>query len=351
MLENCTVITLRDLPVLMLFVSPGALAQDQDPAPVSVDGVLFSHFGVDLSDDDLASDFDVDRAYLTFRRDIGDDFAVRVTTDVGRVSEDDAKLSLFVKYAYAEWKGALPGTTLRFGAAAMPFPGYYDTFWGHRYVSKSFTDANKLLKTSDFGVHALGQAGDGLLDWQLSVVNGEGQASEEADADKSVITRVSIDPLTGRDAGQLPLTVTLSQDVLMDSPRTVYGGAVGFANEATTVWVEYIGTLESGITGTGYSATVVQGLGPVNLLARYDHVDQDTAPDDGGGTEISLSTPLEEATMHFIHVEKKSSTLIAGLSAELEKGVAVALTFEQSVEEADPDNPEQGVFLRTQAEF
>ena len=344
-------ITPRGLSVVLFFLTPTALAQEQAPPPIDVSGILFSHFGLDLSDDDLASDFDVDRVYLTYRRKIGDDFAVRVTTDVGRVSEDDAKLSLFVKYAYAEWKGALPGTTLRLGAAGMPFPGYYDNFWGHRYVSKSFTDANKLLKTSDFGIHALGQAGDGLVDWQLSVVNGEGYASEEADADKSVITRVSIDPLTGRDAGQLPLTVTLSQDVLLDTPRTVYGGAVGFANDATTLWVEYIGTLESGITGTGYSATVVQSLGPVNLLARYDHVDQDTAPDDGAGTEISLSNPLEAAAMHFIHVEKKSSTLIAGLAAELEKGVAIALTFEQSVEEADPDNPEQGVFLRTQAKF
>ena len=156
------------ISLLVLFFSPTAWAQDEPTTPVAVSGVLFSHFGLDLSDDDLASDFDVDRAYLTFKRKIGEDFAVRVTTDVGRVSEEDAKLRLFVKYAYAEWTGALPGTTLRFGAAAMPFPGYYDMFWGHRYVSKSFTDANRLLKTSDFGVHALGQAGDGLLDWQLS---------------------------------------------------------------------------------------------------------------------------------------------------------------------------------------
>ncbi len=311
----------------MLLGSTTAVAQDAEPAPVAVSGVIFSSFGVDFTDAPTSA-FDVDRVYLTYKKKIGDDFGIRVTTDAGRTTEDDGKQRLFVKYAYAEWKNALPGTTLRFGAAGMPFPGYYDKFWGHRYVSMAFTDANKLLRTSDFGMHALGKTSGGLFDWQVSLVNGEGYGVEEPDADKAVVARATIDPLRGGDAGRLPITLTVFQDVLTDNPRTLYGAATGFSNANTTAWVEYVGTLQADVTGTGLSATLLQGIGPVNILARYDFLDEDTGTTDDAET-----------------------TLIAGLSGAVEKGIELALTFEQTVSEADTDNPEQGVFLRTQAKF
>ena len=313
------------LPHLLL--SSTAFAQDDASAPVTVSGVVFSHFGVELSNE-AATDFDVDRVYLNFRKKIGDDFGVRVTTDVGRIDDEDGKLRLYLKYAYAEWRDVLPGATLRFGAAGMPFPGYYDAFWGHRYVAKAFTDANKLLNTSDFGLHALGTIGDGHADWQLSIVNGEGYGAAEADTDKAIVGRATFDALSSSESGSLPITLTASQDLMADAPRTLYGGALAFANDRTKVWVEYIGTAQADDTGSGYSASVVQGLGPVSLVARYDFLDDDTNADDDSTT-----------------------SLIGGVSAEIENGIGIALTFEQSADEADADNPEQSVFLHTQAKF
>jgi hypothetical protein len=50
-----------------------------------VDGVIFAHWGIDLRDGaNNANEFNIDRAYLSARRTLGDAFAIRVTTDVAR---------------------------------------------------------------------------------------------------------------------------------------------------------------------------------------------------------------------------------------------------------------------------
>ena len=114
-------------------LSTSALAQSEKNEPTKVNGVIFGHWGMDLSEEaHYANEFDIDRVYLSARRKLGDSLAIRVTTDVAREKDqpEDEKIRLYLKYAYLEWKDALPGVKFRFGAAGteIGFPMYFPHF-------------------------------------------------------------------------------------------------------------------------------------------------------------------------------------------------------------------------------
>ena len=50
---------------------------------IAVKGRIYSHWSMDLDSND--QEFDLDRAYLTVKRELSDTIRVRLTTDVGRI--------------------------------------------------------------------------------------------------------------------------------------------------------------------------------------------------------------------------------------------------------------------------
>ena len=328
-----------------LLAAPASWASDK--SEVQWSGKIYAHYGYMLGDEDEQyNEFDIKRVYLTAKTKLARDLSVRVTTDVGRAKpqdidtdgdgEDDVevpedeKLRVFLKYAYLEWAAA-DAVTMRFGAAGTPFVGYYDKFWGQRYLAKSFTDDNKILDSSDMGVHALGKVSDGLITWQAAFVNGNGYGKAETSATKAVQGRVTLDPLAGGDH-RLPLTVFASQDVMGsddEEPVSVLAGAAGYKMNALTLWGEYVIQTEGDASGAGYSVTAIPAIpGVVNIIARYDHWDPDTDVDDDAET-----------------------TLRTGVARDLIKKVTTSLTYERTTAEAAPDQPEHGVYVRMQAGF
>jgi len=343
----------RSIPsftVFLLALSPSLAVADDDSA-VRVGGLIFSHVGADLSEEaEGASEFDIDRVYLNFKARVSDSFSTRVTTDVGRENTqsiettdatgaavetevpEDTKIRVYLKYAYLEWKTPLDGVKTRFGAAGTPLVGYADNFWGHRYVSRAFTDANRIFDSSDIGVHVLGKHSDGLWNWQASLMNGEGYGSPEENPGKTAQGRVSLDPLSGNDGGSLPISGIASTEVLnledVES-TTILGGALGYKMDNLVVWGEYITQSQGERSGAGYSAVVMPRVPDVaNLVLRYDHWDPDTA------SELD-----------------SSNKLIAGLSKDFEKKISAALLWEQETPEDTAAATSQGVFIRSQAGF
>ena len=328
-----------------LMVSFSTFAADKPEIKWS--GTVYAHYGYMLGEEaEQYNEFDIDRVYLTARSQLSSDLSVRVTTDVGRAapqgvdtngdgSEDievpeDEKIRVFLKYAYLEW-AASDSVMLRFGSAGTPFIGYYDKFWGQRYLAKSFTDNNKILDSADIGIHALGQISDGLVSWQTSIVNGEGYGKAEANATKALQGRVTLDPMFSGD-NSLPITVFASQDVMApdgEDPVRVLAGAAGYKMEHLTFWGEYVVQSEGDISGSGYSITVIPKIpGVLNLIARYDHWDPDS--DTAGDAE---------------------ATIRAGVARDFLKKVSAGLTYERTTLESAKDQPEHGVFLRMQVGF
>ena len=328
-----------------LILSPSALAGDKPEIKWS--GKVYAHYGYMLGEEaEKYNEFDIDRVYLTAKAKLDSDLSVRVTTDIGRAkpqgadvdgdgSEDievpeDEKLRVFLKYAYLEWAAA-DSVKLRFGAAGTAFVGYYDKFWGQRYLAKAFTDDNKILDSSDIGIQALGKISDGLVTWQAGVINGDGYGKAEASSTKAVQGRVTVDPMSGGDSS-LPITVFAQQDVMApdgEDPVRVLAGAAGYKMDNLTFWGEYVLQSEGEVSGSGYSVTLIPRIPDVlNVIARYDHWDPDSDTDGDAET-----------------------TIRAGVSRDFLKKVSGALTYERTTLEAAKDTPEHGVFVRMQAGF
>ena len=185
-------------PSLAAFATP-ALADDD----AKVSGLIYASCGVDLTDtpyagyqdgDPRPNGFEIDRAYLTFRKKIDKTFSIRATTDVGR--SDSGKHELFLKYAYLQVDLA-EDIKLRIGSAPNAQLSFADRFWGGRWLAKSFAAQEGVISYGDIGVHALGKHADGMFKWGAAIVNGEGYGNPDLDNDKTFQARATVDPLNG----------------------------------------------------------------------------------------------------------------------------------------------------------
>lgn len=334
------------IPALAVVMSAPAHASSVSTSatkPVKLGALMFARWSTPLGDAEGINAFDIDRVYLTLRAGITPVLGTRVTLDVGRLSSQrltipdgeggeqqekiDTKLRAFLKYAYLEWKTPLAGTKLRVGAAGTPWVGYYDKLWGHRYVSKSFTDRFEIQDSADLGLQALGKHADGLVSWQAGVVNGTGYGSPEGDDAKAAHGRLSIDPLAGG-AVSLPVSGFASYELGADGdPEIVVAGAIAAEHDYAVVWTEVVGRQTGDVAGLGLSATLMPRLpGVASLLLRVDRWDPDGDTADDGTTRY-----------------------VAGVSRAFADKVGAALTYERTDRQSAP--AEDAAFVRLQAGF
>ncbi len=315
------------------------------PDPFKVGGVVFMHAGTDLDEDaEKRTEFDIDRLYLTVKKGLGHNLRVRVTTDAGREKAqsvafedsaggaveadvpEDTKIRVFLKYAYLEWE-PVDDVKVRFGSAGTPMPGYYDKFWGYRFVSKSFTDQFKVLHSADFGVQAVGKHAGGAVDWAASALNGEGYGSLEVDGRPTFQGRLSLDPLASTDS-KLPITAFGSYGVPApdEDPVGVFVGAAGYSMDYLTFWGEFVGRSEGEVFGKGFSATLKPEAPKVAaVFARYDFWDAE-------------ATATGDITVR----------VVGGIAREFHPKVLASIQYERTIES---DEAGHGAFVRAQAGF
>lgn len=314
-----------------------ALAADAKPADdglpsVKPSGVVFAHYGYDLTDGaDGANAFAMDRVYVRADAQITKRIGTRVTIDADRFSDNtvDTKYRVFVKHAYVEVKELAPGVKLRAGMIDTPYTPFYDGFWGNRYVSESFAKSQKLLDTADLGVGFWGEHAGGLVNWNVSALNGEGYGKIEVDAGKAVQARVTVDPLAKGGKLALPISGFASYNAhAADGTATfTWVGATGFKSPYAVAWAEVLGVSTDGTSGLGYSVTLNPRVPKVlGVIGRYDHFDPDGSADTDANT-----------------------ALIAGVSHDWAEKVSTAVTYERAWTEAAPDAATHGVFVRMQA--
>lgn len=322
----------------LLFV-PAALAADEGEKKkgpeVVPEGVLFAQYGYDLTDTGAAATngynaFDLTRAYFGARVERGPHFAARFVLDAGR-GPDAARQWVFLKYGYAEAKGLAKGITLQGGMIPTPYIGFYDTFWGNRYLSKAFPDQMKLLSASDFGVGVQGEHAKNMVSWHVVAVNGETFAMPEANQGKTLQARFTVDPLAGGEKNNLPITgfVSYGTPPVDGDPALLWLASTGFRMPYVLVYGEVLGTSSADVAGLGYAGTLMPRVPDVGYaIFRYDHFDPD------GGT-----------------ADDASDRIVAGVGHDFMKKVSLGATYERSWGEAAPDVATHGVFLKGQAGF
>jgi hypothetical protein len=101
----------------------------------------------------------------------------------------------YLKTAYVAWNGILPATTLVFGQ--LPYFAFdvQESFWGHRYIYKSFMDNQSWASSADLGA-VVKVAPIDMLKLTGGITNGEGyKANQDKFGDYKVAGAVQLNPL------------------------------------------------------------------------------------------------------------------------------------------------------------
>lgn len=117
-------------------------------------------------------DYDIKRLYLIIDHRFNDVFSANVTTDFIYDSGSSAT-QLFIKKAYLQAK-LNDALVFRAGAADMPWIPFVESLYGYRYVENTLIDRTRFGTSTDWGLHLGGQLADGLIGYQVSVVDGNG---------------------------------------------------------------------------------------------------------------------------------------------------------------------------------
>ena len=142
------------LAISVCFLTTASVVKADD---TKVSGRLYSYWGMDISDGgDNANEFALGRAYLTVRSKLSEFTSLRITTDLREAQDTDGntQYNIILKYGYIDWRPAFANEALkvRFGLQPTPYIDYQNKLWGRRYLSKTVSDINKYLTTSDLGI-------------------------------------------------------------------------------------------------------------------------------------------------------------------------------------------------------
>jgi hypothetical protein len=208
------------LIVLAALLSPAALLAQQPadttkpatPAPATVSvpvdfsGILYANYQyrVDAGPAKSTNEFDLERAYLTFRMSAGDRASIRITADVFQQTTppNDAFYRGWViraKYAYLQYdylKSAGWNGLVRGGLLHNVVIDQVELFWP-RWISQTPVERAGFFSSADAGIATLLTLPDKFGEFYATVVNGPGYTSRETDRFKDYAARLSITPLSG----------------------------------------------------------------------------------------------------------------------------------------------------------
>ncbi len=254
--------------------------------------------------------FDVDRAYLIYTKDVSDDLFFKFRLDIGRDTDTDGdtKLSAYLKNVYVDWKCKEFGK-FSIGLISTNSFGVQEKNWGYRFISKSVIDLYGMTKTADFGVGY--SKSFGKFDINLQVVNGEGYKEDfdkdnENDNKPAAYLRLmygekKLNKNDGFNAGLVYTSKYYDYDdndpaTVNDYDDNVIGLFAGWAGYNCRLGVEYNQQDIAGDIETASSLYFNYNINDkIDLFLRHDMNDEniDDSLDDGnGGLDMASNTML-----------------------------------------------------------
>jgi hypothetical protein len=216
--------------------------------------------------------FNIKRFYLGIDHKFDDVFSANLTTDisnaVGRTSNgdfnvftapNDAQLigrGLYVKKAYLQAKIS-PALIVRVGAADMPWIPYVEGIYNYRHIENTLIDRTGFGTSSDWGVHVLGDLAGGLINYQVSVIDGAGYRNVKVTKAIDVEGRIganykgffaAVGGYTGKLGNKLQGTTDYNTASRVDA-------LVGYKNKQFTLGGEYFRAHDYNNNGVNYITT------------------------------------------------------------------------------------------------
>ncbi len=157
--------------------APGLLKGWWDTTRISgkayIDFSNIEHKSNGVKQADSGTNLDLKRFYVSVDHKFDDIWSADITTDVTYDGATKAS-QIYIKKAYLQAKIAGDMLVFRLGSADLPWVPFIENLYGYRYVENTLIDRTKFGTSADWGAHILGTLADGLIDYQLSVINGAG---------------------------------------------------------------------------------------------------------------------------------------------------------------------------------
>ncbi|GHT31374.1 hypothetical protein AGMMS49574_13020 [Bacteroidia bacterium] len=191
-------------------------------------------------------------------------------------------------YAYLEWM--YQNLTIDAGLVPLIQFAVQETFWGRRYIEKSFQDLNDFAYPSDVGLKVRYKFTD-WLEVDASIVNGEGLLQLNTNKTNRYGLGATILPLNGVTLRAYLDTYAKfgenKKDIEPNLPiRAANQSSIaffaGYRNDIFSLGAEYNRqTAKKFVKGNNYSGVSVYARVPISKkfdwFARYDYVDTQTA--------------------------------------------------------------------------
>lgn len=235
---------------------------------------LFANYHAGIASANDRSGFELDRSYLGYQFLLTPNFSGRVVFDVGPTKTEGADLEriAYVKNAMLSWT---PGNfSLDFGLVKTDQYSLQESFWGYRYVLKSFDDEYKFGPSADMGIIGRYRF-NSYLQTDLSVTNGEGYKKINKDNNYRYglgLTFTSPTSLTLRIYGDL--YTSDSDSTQNQSSLSVFAG---YRYKGFRLGAEYNSLFRANFNEDddkqGFSVyTSVNIGGKISVFARYDYL-------------------------------------------------------------------------------
>ncbi|HKI87354.1 MAG TPA: carbohydrate porin [Thermoanaerobaculia bacterium] len=218
---------------------------------------------------------DVKRFYVSVNYKYDSIWSANFTSDIG---DKNHHYDLFVKKAYIQAKLS-DAAMFRLGSADMPWIPYIEDLYGYRYVENTLLDRLHFGNSADWGVAFQGK--HGIVDYQVSMVNGRGYADPSRSKGEDFEGRIGFKPVKG-------LTIAIggysgkrgldTDTAPAAHTATRVDGVIAYMNEHFRVGAEYF-TAENWTTVTSSAKDKADGFSgwfsvPVKenvaVFGRYD---------------------------------------------------------------------------------
>ncbi len=218
---------------------------------------------------------DIKRFYVSVNYKYDSIWSANFTTDIG---DTNHHYDVFVKKAYIQAKLS-DAVVFRLGSADTPWIPYVEGLYGYRYVENTLIDRLHFGNSADWGVAFQGK--QGLVDYQISMVNGRGYANPGRSKGEDFAGRIGFKPVKG-------LTIAIggytgkrgldsdTSPALHTASR--FDGVVAYMNEHFRVGAEYF-SADNWTTVTSAAKDKADGFSGwfsvpvksgVDVFGRYD---------------------------------------------------------------------------------
>lgn len=270
-------------------------------------GKVFTNF----NHDNDKNEFELKRAYLGYYYKIDDNFSTKITFDVGN-NESGSAYTTFLKIASLTWK-PMTNTTMNMGMIGTKNFKFMEKSWGRRYIEKSALDKEKWANSADLGVSLDYKVFENFtIDGQI--LNGEGyKKTQDADG----LMRVGF----GGTYKLSNFSIRLFRDIkscdCSDIDQEITTASVSYSNNGLNLGFE-TDMMENSNNIATDDREIMSIYGSYKLSDRY-----------------TLFGRYDNYTSSEESLDEDGTYTIAGVEAQLTKGVKAAVNVRQTTNEND----------------